>query len=134
MFVDETKMLLANHPNVYATMEASLLFCILNPAEQVRLLAEFIGSAGPHKVIFASAATNPHPQRVLDALSGFEMPEGFPIQLTDEVRAMIMGGNHARLHGLDIEERRQRIANDRFSQERAANGLRPMWSTLRGQA
>ena len=43
MFVDETKMLLANHPNIYATMEASMLFCILNPEEQVRLFAEFMG-------------------------------------------------------------------------------------------
>ena len=132
MFVDETKMLLANHPNVYATMEASLLFCILNPAEQVRLLAEFIGSAGPHKVIYASAAVNPHPQRVLDSLADFSMPDGFPIQLTDEVRAMIMGGNLARLHGIDVAERRAKLDQDDFSRERR-NGLRPMWSTRRGE-
>ena len=32
MFVDETKMLLGNFPNIYATLEASFLLAMLNPA------------------------------------------------------------------------------------------------------
>lgn len=134
MFVDETKMLLMNHPNIYATMEASMLFAILNPPEQARLFGEFFGSGGFGKVIYASAAVNPHPQVVIDALLAFEMPAGSPFQLTDEARDMIMGGNLARLHGIDVEARRARLAGDAFSRARAASGLRAPWSSARATA
>ena len=130
MFVDETKMLIGNHPNVYVTMEASLLFCILDPAEQARLLTEFMRFGGAEKIIYASAAVNPHPQVVIDALANFNMPDGNPFQLTDEVRALIMGGNLARLHGIDIPARRKILAEDGFAQEKAAKGLRPVWSSI----
>jgi len=130
MFVDETKMLIGNHPNVFVTMEASLLFTILDPAEQVRLLTEFMRFGGPQKIIYASAAVNPHPQVVIDALEAFSMPADNPFQLTPEVRAMIMGENLAGLHGLDIAAQRTKIENDSFAQEKAANGLRAAWSTI----
>ncbi len=133
MFVDETKMLMMNHPNVYATMEASFLFCIINPMEMARLLGEFIGYGGPHRVIYASAAVNPHPQRVIEAVRAFQMPEGAP-PLTDEVRDMIFGGNLARLHGIDPAAHKARLADDPFSKVRASEGLRPYWSHVRGEA
>jgi hypothetical protein len=50
------------------------------------------------------------------------MPEDFPIQLTDEVRHKILAGNFARLHGIDIEERKKKLEGDEFAQKR--NGLR----------
>ena len=61
------------------------------------------------------------------------MPEDFPIQLTDEVRAMILAGNLARLHDIDIEERKGRISDDEFAKKRNGNGLREPWSTVRGK-
>lgn len=132
MFVDETKFLLANHPNVYATMEASALLAILNPIEMTRLLSEFLAFGGPSKLIYASAAVNPHPQVVIDALEAFTMPEGSPLQLTDEVRDLFMGGNLARLHGIDVPARQAVLAGDRFSREKDASGLRAPWSTVTG--
>lgn len=132
MFVDETKFLLANHPNVSATMEASLLFAILNPPEMTRLLAEFLAFGGPERVIYASAALNPHPQLVLEAIEAFRMPAESPLQLTDEIRDLLMGGNLARLHGIDVEERRRALAGDRFAAHKREHGLRPPWSTVRG--
>ena len=58
MFVDETKFLIANHPNIYATMEATALLCLLNPPAFANLIEQFVGFAGPDKVIYASAAVN----------------------------------------------------------------------------
>lgn len=130
MFVDETKMLIGNHPNVYVTMEASMLFCILDPEEQARLFTEFLRYGGAEKIIYASAAVNPHPQVVIQALMSFQMPEGNPFQLTDEVRTLIMGGNLARLHGIDVESRRTALSDDVFAREKAAKGLRSAWSTI----
>ena len=134
MFVDETTFLLANHPNVYATMEASALLAILNPPQMQKLLGDFIGFAGPHKVIYASAAVNPHPQVVIEALERFSMPEGSPLQLTDEIRDAFMGGNLARLHGIDVAERRRVLEQDRFSAWKRDNGLRAPWSAVREPA
>lgn len=133
MFIDETKMLMANHPNVYATMEASMLFAILNPPEQVRLFSEFFASGGFERVIYASAAVNPHPQAVLTALAAFEMPAGSPFQLNELNRALVMGGNLARLHGIDVEARRKAHTADAFGTSKA-NGLRPRWESVRGGA
>jgi uncharacterized protein len=131
MFVDETKFLIGNHPNIYANMEASTLFTVLNPLEMMRLLGEFIGFGGPDKIIYASAAVNPHPQVVIDAIEGFSFPPESPLQLDDAIRDMIMGGTLARLHGIDPQERQSVLAEDRFGRERSENGLREPFSTVR---
>lgn len=134
MFVDETTFLIANHPNVYVTMEASALFAILNPPQLQAVLGSFIGFGGPQKVIYASAAVNPHPQPLIEALDAFQMPDGSPLQLTDDIRDMFMGGNLARLHGIDIQQRRQAISDDRFESAKAEHGLRAPWTAVHGQA
>jgi predicted TIM-barrel fold metal-dependent hydrolase len=130
MFVDETKFLISNHANVYATMEASFLFCKLHPAKFAELLTEFMLYAGPGKIIYSSAAVNPHPQVVLEAFARFTMPDNSPIPLTDDIRAMILGGNLARLHGIDIAERRLRLEGDEFSEFKRKSGLKPPFSSI----
>lgn len=132
MFVDETKFLIANHDNVYATLEASTLFCILHPPTLTRMLDEFLIYGDPEKLIYASAAVNPHPRVVLESFARFELPAASPIPLNDTVRAQFLGGNLARLHGIDIHERRRRLDTDRFSHEVAANGLRPHFQAVLG--
>jgi len=132
MFLDETKFLLANHRNVYATLEATVLLCMLNPPAFTRLMEEFLGFAGPDKLIYASAAVNPHPHIVLEAFAKFQMPASHPLQLTPEVRAKFLGGNLARLHGIELAARRAKLASDKFSQWRAIHGLRRPWAVVHG--
>ena len=134
MFVDETKFLIANHPNVYATMEASTLFCIINPAGLQQILTEFLLYGGPDKLIYSSAAVNPHPKVVLEAFEQFQMPPGSPIQLDDGVREAFLGGNLARLHNIDIDERRRSLADDRFARHVAEHGYRRPWTAVHGEA
>lgn len=131
MFVDETKMLLGNFPNVYATMEASFLLAMLNPEMMHRILDEFFIYGGPDRVIFASAAVNPHPQIVLDGLADYDLPETSPIRLTPEVRELVMGGNLARLHGIDVAAQKAKLADDEISRQRAEHGLREPFSSVR---
>lgn len=134
MFVDETKMLLGNFPNIYATLEASFLLAMLNPDMMHRILDEFFIFGGPDRVIFASAAVNPHPQVVLDGIAKYEMPESSPIRLTPEVRELVMGGNLARLHDIDVVARKATLADDDFSRQRREHGLREPFSTVRRRA
>ncbi|MET0233351.1 MAG: amidohydrolase family protein [Kibdelosporangium sp.] len=133
MFVEETKVMLLNHPNVYATLENSFTNLLLNPVGFTSMLADFLSYGGPHKVIYSSGAINPHPRYLLEVFERFEMPEGFPVPLTEEVRAALLGGNLARLHGIDIDERRARIAGDEFDRERQERPREP-WDTVRAAA
>jgi uncharacterized protein len=52
---------------------------------------------------------------------------GIP-QLTAEDRASILGGNYARLLGIDPAERLAMIAEDEFSKEKAATGRQAPYS------
>jgi hypothetical protein len=55
--------------------------------------------------------------------------------LNNDIRAMILGGNLARLHGIDIEDRRQRLASDEFSAFKREFGRKPPFSSVaRSQA
>ncbi len=133
MFVDETKMLLGNFPNIYATMEASLLLAMLNPRMMDKILDEFLLYGGPERIIFASAAVNPHPQVVLDGLAAYNLPETSPIQLTEDVRSLIMGGNLARLHGIDTAARKKALADDALSRQKNEEGRRMPFSSVRAR-
>jgi hypothetical protein len=74
-----------------------------------------------------------HPQYLLEDFARFDMPEDFQVPLTDEVRAKILAGNFARLHGIDIETQKAKISDDEFARKRNGNGLREPWSTVRGK-
>lgn len=132
-FMDETKYLVMGHPNIYATLEGPMLFAIVNPTAFRAIMSDFLGMAGPGKLIYSSGAVNQHPKFVLDAFSRMEMDSDHPVQLTDEVRAQILGGTIARLHGIDVEARRRTLAGDRFSAELARTGFREPFSTYRSR-
>lgn len=127
MFVERTQMLLANHPNVYATLEATTLVAVFDPPRFAHTMDAFLQVA-PDKVIYSSAGMVSHPSYVLEALDKYE---GNLVPVTDEMRNDIMGGTLARLHGIDVEERRKKIADDEFSREKREKGLREPYSTLR---
>ena len=134
MFADECKFLLLNYPNVYATLEATFLYCQFDPDTFTKVLGDFLIYGGPDKLIYSSTATVIHPRYLLEAFQNFDLPEDHPAgQLTDEVRQKILADNFARLHGIDIEERKQRLSDDEFAQQKNGDGLREPWSTLRGK-
>ena len=95
------------------------------------MLGELLLYGGPDKLIYSSAATVVHPQYLLEDFAGFQMPEDFQVPLTGEVRAKILAENFARLHDIDVEAQKSKIADDGFARKR--NGLREPWSTVRGQ-
>jgi predicted TIM-barrel fold metal-dependent hydrolase len=133
MFLDECKFLLLNYPNVYATLEGTILFCQFDPQKWTHVLGELLLYGGPDKLIYSSAATIAHPRYLLDSFANFQMPDDFQVPLTDEVRAKILAENFARLHGIDVEAQRSKLANDEFAQQRSSDGLREPWSTVRGK-
>ncbi|WP_194396305.1 amidohydrolase family protein [Microbacterium atlanticum] len=104
-FLDEFALQMARFTNVWANLATTNHFAMRQP----RRLAEVLGEFGLHgaadRVVFGSGALG-HPRPLLDALRTFRMPtdmvdEGY-FEMTDALRTGLLGGNAARLHGLDL--------------------------------
>ncbi|MFA4928054.1 MAG: amidohydrolase family protein [Patulibacter sp.] len=130
MFMDETRMLLMNHPNVHVTLEVTFVKLLLDPAAFGKILGGFLAEAGPERVLYSSAATNPHPRFLLEAFADFELPDDVPATLDARARELILGGNLLRMHGIDPVQRRAALADDEFARRIAADGRREPWSTV----
>lgn len=106
-FLDETAQLLHRFPNVHMNLEVTLSYVLTRPQVFARALGEMLYWGTPEQLIFASGYNIIHPKPLVDAFLAFEMPEslvedGSYLPLTDEDKGKILGGNFARLHGLDI--------------------------------
>jgi hypothetical protein len=113
-----TFSLIVNQPRMFAQILGRMLFLDLED-----------------QIVFSDGCNIVHPRPGLEAFRTFEMPQdlvegmGFPA-LTDEIKAKILGGNAARLHGLDIEQLNVAVKDDAFARRRQ-NGHAPAWGRLR---
>ena len=129
-FLDDTATLLSSHPNVFANLEAVANFVVRRPERFAHILGTLLQAAGPNRVIFGTGAFVTHPQPVVEALAGFHMPRrlqdeyGYP-EVTDRTRAKLLGGNLARIHGIDVAERLRALADDKWSRLRGERRAAP---------
>jgi predicted TIM-barrel fold metal-dependent hydrolase len=138
-FVDEVTLALTRLPNVYANLEITSAFLERGFGVVTEALAQFIGFAGVDKILYASGGMHFHPQPIVDLLSRLELPDELlnryrVEQLTPADRAAILGGNYARMVGLDLDAVGAGIAGDEFAAARARHGLRPPWSAWLAEA
>lgn len=131
MFMDETKALLMSFPNIYATLEGSFLFLLLDKPRFTRMLTDMLLFGGPERIIYSANVPVGHCQIAMDAFANFNLPDDFAFQLDERARGLILGGNLQRLHGINAAERRKLIADDEFSREVAKNGLREPFSSVK---
>jgi predicted TIM-barrel fold metal-dependent hydrolase len=135
-FIEETMLAIARYPNVYANLEVTSALINRYPGDFEHFMAKFIQYAGPQKIIYSDGSMVLHSQPILEKFRHFRFSErtleayNLP-QLTDEDLALILGGNYARILGVDIEAAKSRIADDEFAQERAITGLQPLFSNWR---
>jgi hypothetical protein len=132
-FTEETCMAMARYPNVYGNLEITSAFAYKAPGMFEELMGQFMYWAGSGKVIFSDGNMVFHSQPILEKLRTFKFQDatlsrwGIP-QITKQDMANILGGNYARILGIDIEAARKKIANDEFSKERARTGIQPIYS------
>jgi uncharacterized protein len=132
-FTEETCMAMARYPNVYGNLEITSAFAYKAPGMFEELMGQFMYWAGSGKVIFSDGNMVFHSQPILEKLRNFKFQDatlsrwGIP-QITKQDLANILGGNYARILGIDIEAARKKIANDEFSKERARTGIQPIYS------
>lgn len=137
-FVEETAMAVGRFPNVYANLETTTALLYQAPQRFAAALALLLQWGGPEKIVWGTGCTVVHPQHLIELFWNCQLDartqdtHGVP-PLGDAVKRMILGGNYARLAGLDIAAIRTAQANDRFSRARA-EGLKAPWSCWAGQA
>ncbi|SRR5713101_1121744 len=135
-FVEETATLLAWHPNLYANLEITIAYALMAPKLFEDIMVAFVRAGGPEKVLFGDGGSILIPsQLMLEALLAFQFSDescqGYGIQkLTHEDKAKILGGNYARIIGLDVEAAKARIADDEFSRTRRETGIQPHFSNF----
>jgi uncharacterized protein len=119
-FTTETAWAIARYPNVYANLEATMSLIFKAPKLFEQVMAEFVMWGGPQKILFADGNMFVHSQPIVERFMAFqfsdEICEGYGIEpLTREDKALILGGNYARIIGLDVEAAKARIADDEFA-------------------
>jgi uncharacterized protein len=113
-FIDETCWQLIRHPNLYASIAATINLVARAPRQFAEIMGKLLFWCGEDKIVYGSEAPIFHPQWALDAFWNFELPQdlvegyGYP-QLTEQAKRKILGENLLRLHGMDVEETRSRL-------------------------
>jgi uncharacterized protein len=137
-FVDETAQAVARFPNVYANLEITGLLAYFGPGKFQDVLAQLLFWGGHEKLLFSSSVPYGHPRYQLEGLWALrlapELLEKYNLpQVTPEQKAAMLGGNYARMNGIDIAKAREAIAGDEFSEELRSRGgeLDQPWSNWR---
>jgi predicted TIM-barrel fold metal-dependent hydrolase len=113
-FIDEVCWQLIRHPNLYASIAATINFIVRAPRQFADVLGKLLFWCGEDKIIYGSEAPIWQPQWALDAFWNFQLPQdlvegyGYP-QLTEQAKRKILGENLLRLHGMDVEATRARL-------------------------
>lgn len=140
-FLDETAWLLARFENVYVNMEIQNIILERRPRAFAEILLGLVRIGGHRlfrRLFWGSGTTLYHPRPALEAFADFTIPEDLlegaglfgPIrQLGPEDKANILGGNYARVHGIDLDAARAGIADDEFAGDQAGDLPEPYSTT-----
>lgn len=122
-FLEDCAVQMTLNANIYANLETTANAVVRMPRRFAKAVGTLL-SVAPDRVLFGSGAPLTHPQPIVEAIADFTMPadlvdEGLP-DLTEEVKADLLGLNMARLHGIDVPAVSARLADDPLSEARAA--------------
>lgn len=136
-FLEDTAYQIQYHPNVYANLENTLGLVVNQPRRFAHILGTLLRAGAEDRLFFGSGCGLNHPDPQIRAFMAFEMPEeliegyGYP-RVTGAIKRKVLGENIARMHGIDIEQRKQAIADDEWTKLRAGGKAAP-WSGLRSR-
>jgi predicted TIM-barrel fold metal-dependent hydrolase len=124
LLFEETAELMKTRPNVTAVMEGPMIWTQYDMATFNKMMDVFMRKVDIERMIYASTSPNQHPYWIINNFFDYQAPRGAKWKITEDHKAKILGANLARYHGIDIKERRAKLAQDRFSASVRANGLR----------
>lgn len=132
-FLEDTFLQLGRFQNVYANLECVASLVAVRPRRFAEILGNMVYVGAQDRIVFASGCCLLHPQPAIDGLLSFEMPEdmledGLP-EITDEIKRNILGANYLRMHGIDEDALRSKLAGDDWERARA-NGKREPYHAM----
>jgi uncharacterized protein len=107
-FLEETAVQLTYHPNASVVLEGASAFLINSPLRFAEILARFLMTGAADRIVWGTGCTALHPRPMIEAFWEFQLPEqliegyGLP-PLSRQLKAAILGGNIARIMGLEVE-------------------------------
>jgi predicted TIM-barrel fold metal-dependent hydrolase len=136
-FLEETAQAIARFPNVYANIETTAQLTYFAPGRFEEVLAELLLWGGHEKILYSASLPYGHPRPQIEAIWDLslsaEVLDRYRLeQIAPAQKEGILGGNYARMMGIDIEAAKAAIAADEFSQELAdREGYQEPWSNWR---
>ena len=120
-FLDDCVMQMHLNANIYANLESTANTAVRMPRRFAKAVGELV-MAAPDRVLFGTGAPLGHPQPIIEAIESFSMPEdllleGLPSSRA-EIKAGILGGNFARMFGLDPAGIAAKVGDDEFARRR----------------
>src|SRR5215216_4425377 len=110
-------------PNVYAGLAVVLALIHNRPRWFAEVMANLLYWLGPDRIIYGTDFPIWYPHWQLDDFMNFELPEDlkqeYGVDLTPEIKQQIIGGNIARLYGIDVPAKLEAIKDDEFARRRA---------------
>jgi uncharacterized protein len=120
--VEEFCWIATRCPNVYAGLAVVLAFIANRPRWFAEVMANLLFWLGPDRIVYGSDFPIWYPHWQLDMFLDFELPEDlkqqYGVDLTPEIKQQIVGGNIARLYGIDVPAKLEAIKDDEFAQRR----------------
>lgn len=107
-YLEETALQLSYYRNASVVLEGASAYIVNAPLKFAEILARFLMAGAADRIIWGTGCTALHPRPLLEAFWDFQFPEsmmegyGLP-PLGAGLKAAILGGNIARILGLDIE-------------------------------
>jgi uncharacterized protein len=127
-FLDETVELLQRYENVMINLEGNQTFMRADPPKWAEMMGRFLQVEGGEDRVFWSVASSAfHAQPWIELFWQNDLGSKWP-ELTEEIKAKVLGANYARAMGWDIEELKRSCAADEFGLEKT---LQAPWSYLR---
>jgi predicted TIM-barrel fold metal-dependent hydrolase len=123
--LDDFCWIAARCPNVYGSLAVALAFIHARPRFFANIMANLLFWLGPDRIIYGTDFPIWYPHWQLDEFLAFELPEDikqeYGVDLTPEIKDKIVGGNIAKLYGIDIEVKLKEIQDDELSQRKRAS-------------
>jgi predicted TIM-barrel fold metal-dependent hydrolase len=125
-YLDELTMmafrLTGREKNLYVDLGGLFTILMQAPMEMGHTLGKLMKYLGPDNIIWGSdAPITGSPQPLIDFFRRYKIPDeliekyGYP-QITDEDKQKILGGNIARMFGINVDERMKKLAGDIVTQ------------------